>query len=280
MLGWKLNAWLAAIGIDRLPIVGRLWFSGKRLIAQLLSSGQGVPIQLGGHQINIHPFTIAYGIDTWEPYTTELFQNALKPGSTVLDIGAHHGYFSLLAARCVGPEGRIYAFEPAPENFKILKKNIELNHLTNVFPVNKAVSDKAVTLPFFFRQQTGVTGSLFNSEQPDEMRIQVECVTIDEYLDGESVDVVKMDIEGGEPFALNGMKNTLSRSNDMVLFVEIDPACLLQAGMTPETLLAQLDDAGFKCQDIDEAGGTLRPIDAGAGFCNIYCVKTSTADSS
>ena len=275
MLGWRLNALIVAAGVDRLPLFGPIWFSGKRLIAQFLSSGKGVPIQLGGHQVNIHPFTIAYGINAWEPYTTELFQNALKPGCTVLDIGAHHGYFSLLAARCVGPEGTIYAFEPAPENFEILKKNIELNHLTNVIPVNKAISDKSTTLPFYFRQQTGVTGSLFTAHQPGEMAIDVECVTIVEYLGGKSVDVVKMDIEGGEPSALEGMKKTLSRSKDVVLFVEINPDCLLQAGETPEKLLAQLDDAGFKCQDIDEEGKTLRPIDAAVGFCNIYCVNKS-----
>ena len=278
LAGWKTNALFHTTGLARTPMLGRIWFSGKRLIAQSLSSGQGVPIQLGGHQFNIHPFTIAYGIHTWEPYTTELFQNALKPGSTVLDIGAHHGYFSLLAAKCVGPEGMIYAFEPAPENFKILKRNIELNHLTNVIPINKAVSDKSTTLPFYFRRQTGVTGSLFATQQSDENTVPVECVTIDEHLDGKSVDVVKMDIEGAEATALIGMEDTLSRSNDIVLFVEINSDCLLQAGVTPDGLLNQLDKAGFKCLDIDEIGETLRPVNPGVEFCNIYCVKKASGN--
>jgi len=161
-----------------------------------------------------------------------------------------------------------------------LKKNIELNHLTNVIPVNRAVSDRCTTLPFFFRQQTGVTGSLYAAHQPGELTIPVECVTIDGYLAGKSVDVVKMDIEGGEPSALEGMKSTLSRSKDVVLFVEINPDCLLQAGATPEKLLAQLDKAGFQCQHINEEERTLQPANAGVGFCNIYCVKTAAGNSS
>ena len=273
MFGWWLNAWLHTTGLDRLPVFGRLWFSGKRMIARWLSSGHGVPVSLGGQPTYIHPFTIAYGIHTWEPYTTELFQNALKPGFTVLDIGAHHGYFSLLAARCVGPEGTVYAFEPAPDNLQILKRNVELNHLTNVIPINKAVSDKCATVPFYFRQRTGVTGSLLAAHQPNESTIAVECVTIDEHLAGKPVDVVKMDIEGGEPHALQGMKKTMSQSKDMVLFVEFNRSCLLQAGVNQQAFLAQLKKADFECQVINEELRCLQPIKPGLESCNLYCLK-------
>lgn len=122
MSGWKLNAWFHASGLGHLPLLWRVWSISKRLIARWLVSGCGVPVRLDGRSTCVHPFTIVYSVNDWEPYTTELFQHALKPGATVLDIGAHHGYFSLLAARCVGKGGRVYAFEPAPGNFQILKK--------------------------------------------------------------------------------------------------------------------------------------------------------------
>jgi FkbM family methyltransferase len=275
MAGWKTNAWFHTSGLTRIPMLGDIWFTFKRLIARWLSSGRGVPVNIGGQQINIHPFTIAYGIKNWEPYTSELFKKVIKPGSTVLDIGAHHGYFSLLAARYVGTEGKVYAFEPAEANFLILKKNVDLNNLSNVIPVNLAVSDTNTLMSFYYRQETGVTGSLFASNKPNESTVPVECVTIDGYLPGKRVDVLKMDIEGAEPNALKGMMQTLSLSTHIELFVEINPECLSKAGVEPKDFLSQLNSAGFDCQIIDEANRRLIPIEADLGFCNLYCVKKS-----
>jgi FkbM family methyltransferase len=275
--GWVLNALFNASGLARVPLIGPMWSNGKRLIARWISSGQGVPVQLGGEQIFIHPFTIAYDINRWEPYTIELFQNALKPGFTVLDIGAHHGYFSLLAARRVGEHGKIYAFEPALRNFEILKKNVELNRFANVITVNRAVSDRCATMPFFLRQSTSVVGSLFPTGKQSEINVPVKCITVDAFLNGSHVDVVKMDIEGSEPFALEGMKETLAKSKDVVLVVEINPDCLSQGGVEPDDFLSRLRDAGFECQIIDEDGRRLKPIHGDPGFCNLYCVKTAVA---
>ena len=169
--GWKANYWFHALGLNRFPILGRVWFASKRLIAGWLSAGGDVPLRLGGQPINVHPFTFIYSKDdAYEPYTLELFQRAINPGSTVLDLGAHHGYFSLLAARWVGKEGKVYAFEPAPENFQILKKNIEFNQFTNVLPVNKAVSDTDKPMPFFLCKPNGVSGSLFPTLRSNEFQ--------------------------------------------------------------------------------------------------------------
>ena len=220
LFGLKVNAWFHALGLHRLPLVGFIWFTAKRLVGRWLSSGRGVPIQVGGQTTYVHPFTIVYSTEDWEPYTEELFQNAIKPGSTVLDLGAHHGFFSLLASRMVGDEGMVYAFEPAPENFQILEKNIELNQLTNVVAINKAVGDATTTMSFFIEKENDVQGSLYSTLRSNEFTIPVECITIDDYMDGAPVDVIKMDIEGGEPYALAGMTKTLSKSTDPVLFIE------------------------------------------------------------
>ena len=244
---------------------------------------------LGGETAYVHPFTIVYSLDDWEPYTEELFQNALKPGSTVLDLGAHHGYFAMLAARHVGSEGMIYAFEPAPENYHIMKTNFELNKLTNVTPVNIAASDKRATVPFYLCKPNDVQGSLFATLRNNESTVDVESMTVDEFLGGKAVDVIKMDIEGGEPRALVGMKETLSRSKDVVLFVEFNHQLLRRAGVDPTDLLTQLDDAGFECQLINEGLKRLLPIvhpltpedilgeGFQHGFCNIYCTRKATA---
>lgn len=284
MAGWKLNAWFLGSGLARLPVLGPMWFAGKRMVAGWLASGQGVIIDVGGQPTYVHPFTIVYSIDEWEPYTEELFQEAIQPGSTVLDVGAHHGYFSILAARRAGIKGTVYAMEPASENFQILKKNIELNHLTNVIAVNKAASNTSASAPFFIAKPNDVQWSLFPTLRTGEYSVPVECITIDELLGGETVDVVKMDIEGSEPFAMEGMKQTLSTSPNIVLFLEFHGPWLRRAGVEPEDFLDQMDRAGFECQLINDGRKRLQPLKLELtpeegfyhGFCNIYCTKKAS----
>jgi FkbM family methyltransferase len=77
----------------------------------------------------------------WEPNVTAALRHALEPGDVFLDIGAHIGYYTLFAARMVGPGGRVYAFEPAPANYRALQANIELNGLRNVTALELAVGE-------------------------------------------------------------------------------------------------------------------------------------------
>lgn len=76
-----------------------------------------------------------------EEATTNLFKKIVKEGDVVIDLGANIGYFALLAAKLVGPTGKVFAFEPEPQNFSYLKKNVELNNYTNVMIEQKAVSN-------------------------------------------------------------------------------------------------------------------------------------------
>jgi tRNA G37 N-methylase Trm5 len=69
---------------------------------------------------------------SFEPAETELMRQRVRPGATVLDIGANIGYFTLLMARCVGPSGHVYAFEPEPKNFELLQHNVRRNNYANV----------------------------------------------------------------------------------------------------------------------------------------------------
>lgn len=108
----------------------------------------------------------------------------------------------------------------------------------------------------------------------------MECTTIDEFLRGESVNVAKIDIEGGELSALDGMKETVAKNRELVLFIELMPACLRNAGCSPNDLVSRLEEMGYEVQVIDEASRSLRPVvgDAllvkeGSPAChaNLYC---------
>jgi hypothetical protein len=78
----------------------------------------------------------------YEEGTTKVFKKHLRKGMIMIDIGANIGYYSLIAARIVGKDGKVFAFEPHPSNYEWLRKNIEINGFTNVIPINKAIADK------------------------------------------------------------------------------------------------------------------------------------------
>jgi tRNA G37 N-methylase Trm5 len=112
-----------------------------KLIYRLSVQGSGVLI-VHGHKMLLAshgypPLQMVNG--AWERDTVRLFERILRAGDVVVDIGAHVGYFTLIAARSVGPEGRVYAFEPDPENYALLVRNIELNGYQNIMPIQKAV---------------------------------------------------------------------------------------------------------------------------------------------
>jgi len=87
---------------------------------------------------------------TYEPVITNLFERLIEPGMVVADVGAHIGYFTLLATRQVDSTRKVYTFEPAPSNYDLLLKNIALNGYENIVPVPKAVSNSDGTAHFFY----------------------------------------------------------------------------------------------------------------------------------
>lgn len=189
----------------------------------------------------------------WESATTKLFRKLIKKWDVVIDLGANIGYFTLLSARLVGEQGRVYSFEPEPKNFKYLKKNIELNGYKNVFPQNKAVSDKNGKIKLYIchydsghhtiNQHKGI-----DSYKPDfkdkEEFVEIETVRLDDFLEGreQKVDVMKIDIEGAEMLALSGMDKTIKQNKTLKIFVEFFPLLLKEMGVAPEDFLRKILD--------------------------------------
>lgn len=173
----------------------------------------------------------------YEAETVDLFKKIIKPGMTVVDIGAHVGYFSILFSELVGKEGKVLAFEPDPANFNILKLNAE--NRKNIETFNLAVSDKEGSIDFY--ETLDKTGS--HSLIPSDFRsnkITVNSITLDNFLSTKKikVDVIKMDIEGAEPLALVGMVNTLK--NEVKLVMEFCPNNLTLGGFIPQQIFDQI----------------------------------------
>jgi FkbM family methyltransferase len=140
-------------------------------------------VEIGGHKLFLDPNdSLDLSIEpVYEPELTAAIQRETKPGNVVADVGANIGYYTLILARCVGPEGRVFAFEPDPVNFALLQRNIEVNGYRNVVAVNKAVSDRAGPTRLFLAPDNLADHRIFD---PGDGRrsIPVETLVLDSLL--------------------------------------------------------------------------------------------------
>ncbi len=191
----------------------------------------------------------------WEKHETETFKEIIKEGMTVVDIGAHIGYYTLIAASLVGKNGKVYAFEPEPENYSLLLKNIEVNGYQNVILVNKAVSNKMGTAKLFLG--TSALHSIVGSSINDKY-IQVETITLDNFFEKkEKIDLIKMDAEGAEYMIFGGMQEILKDNNDIIIFTEFYPA-LLGKYVESQKYLDELTKSNFKLFTINNK--KIKPV--------------------
>ena len=191
-----------------------------------------------------------------EKLVTNLIKKEIHSGDVVLDIGAHIGYYTLQFANLVGPTGKVYAFEPEPKNFELLKKNVQINKHDNVVLIQKIVSDKDGIVEFFISKFDSIGNKLFKSDESGSS-IKVGSTTLDEYFKDlkKKIDFIKMDIQGGEGKATLGMKNLLKENKNLKIIQQWAPEPLKQNHTNPEDHLKFLQHIGYKFYEID---GTIK----------------------
>jgi len=215
----------------------------------------------------------------FEPFQTELVKSMVKPRAIVVDVGANIGYYTLILARLVGPEGRVFAFEPDPENFALLKKNIETNGYDNVILVQKAVSN--VTGPMkLFKEKTKNTSASIWQMPHSRSQVTIEATTLDDFLDAypeyaESISLIKMDIEGAEGLALQGMIRTLERNRSVAITSEIHGVGLEACGTPVGEYIRRWQELGFTVEEISEEEKEIRPVDV-ESFSRLYTADQHT----
>jgi FkbM family methyltransferase len=227
-----------------------------------------VCVEAQGHKLFLDPrdmgmaraFLLFSG--RWEETETRLFSSLVKEGMTVVDIGANIGYYTLLAARLVGPEGRVHAFEPSPENFALLSRNVDVNGYKNVVLIPKAVSDRSGTATLRIDRASSGGHSLSNFRGGADS-IEVETISLDDYFANgtETVGVLKMDAEGAEVAILDGMSALLTRNPNLTLLTEFFPRAVQGLGYVPEDYIRELARSGFRIYPIDEDRGKVDSLD-------------------
>ena len=224
---WQVDKHLSGYGLPRLRAVRY----AERLVRAVLRSDYA---EVLGHRMYLDPKDSAdlsiNGI--YEPLETELLQKEMGPGDVVLDIGAHIGYYTLIFARRVGPSGRVFAFEPEPDNIALLEKNIGLNGYHNVTLIQKAVSKKAGAARLYLAEKNSGDNRMYDSHER-RRSVEIETVALDDYFAAYDapISLIKMDIQGAEHAALCGMSELLRRNKGVRIVSEFWPAGLKLFGV-------------------------------------------------
>ncbi len=165
---------------------------------------------------------LAYTIGDHEPWLQDLLQTELSLGDCYYDVGAHFGFFAMIAARSVGPSGVIVAFEPNPKNRTILEANLSRNRLSQVTFLDLAVwsSSGQVTFELAPAASDGTQGHICDAADASGSRILVPSVTLDDLVFSQGYrapDLIKMDVEGAEWDALQGASRLLAELRPKLL---------------------------------------------------------------
>jgi len=148
----------------------------------------------------------------------EVFRDLLKNSKIVFDVGSHIGKYSIMSSK-LNPNAKVYSFEGAKDNFKILSMNKKINHLNNLYVINKALSNK-IGKEKFYLSQTGLMTKKSNNFK------MVETETLDNFL-GKSrigyIDLIKIDVDGSELDVLKGARKALSKGIIKNIIIEVSP---------------------------------------------------------
>lgn len=201
----------------------------------------------------------------WEPYESSLILGLLRPGDVFLDVGANIGYFSLLAASVVGSRGTVFAFEPDPDNYRLLKANIELNGMVHcIKAVEAALGDSSGEARLYLSENNLGDHQVYAGEGR-RSSVSIARHHGSEYLEGrlQRLDLVKVDTQGSEFQVIAGLMPLLQDLNSKPrLVIELTPHSLRQAGASGRALIELLATLGLPMWIIDHIEGQLAATNA------------------
>jgi len=226
--------------------------------------GPGYLIQVGEFQMYLdEKDTLGLSLGrAHEPHIIELIKKQIAEGDVVIDLGANIGYFTLIFSKLVGPRGKVFAFEPDPTNFSILKENVSLNKCLNVTLIQKAVSKYSHKGTIYLNDENRGDHRIFDSGDNREKIDGIEITSLDDYFDTSKIkiDFIKMDIQGSEILALKGMEKILEENKNIKILAEFWPNGFKKAKTDPKEFFEILEKYDFCFYENKESGHDLVPI--------------------
>jgi FkbM family methyltransferase len=276
----KLLKLAGGYGFAKLPFI-------RTLNNCILSQCKPKEIFIDGHRVFLDKFdALRLSVNAvYEPEVKALVSGEIKKGDTVLDIGANIGYYTLIFARLSGDSGCVFAFEPEPENFQLLKKNIECNSYRNVILEPLAVSESSKIMKLCLNKDNQADNRLINSINNLQNFIDVNSISLDDYFRDYSgkIDFVKIDAQGAEAAIIKGMDGILRKNKDIKLLVEFWPFGLNYCGSSADLFLKLLSGYGFIFHKVSLGSNALIKVGIKEllevyavdkrNFTNLFCIR-------
>lgn len=192
--------------------------------------------------------------------------------------------YTLIFASLAGENGKVFAFEPDPQNFLLLRKNVEINGYKNVILINKAVANNNGKLKLYLCDENKGDHGIYDSHDGRDS-VEIESVRLDDYFKdhGGKIDLIKMDIQGSEGGAVAGMSDLLNKNDNVKILTEFWPAGLTRSGTKPEEYLSSILKRGYKLFEINKKDKRLDPADVSKlleiytiekdNYTNLLCLK-------
>jgi len=220
-----------------------------------------------------------YYLGIHEPWETRFVECVTRPGFVFFDVGANIGYFTLLAAKRVGLSGEVHSFEPSPEEFTKLSRNVRLNGFGMVRLNRKALSDSPGRVYITETRSAGTTRIATDS---DLRAREVEAVSLDSYVDAREVsrlNLIKVDIEGAEYRFLLGGVRTIRRFRP-ILIMELNPNALEAFGSHPGDIIRFAKSEHYSLYRPRPKGlAPLRKLPSGIEFVNVVALPSQRSRS-
>ncbi len=185
-----------------------------------------------------------------DAFEIDLLKKHIQKNDVVLDIGANIGFYATILSDIVGENGVVHCFEPDTKNFEHLKKTTA--NFKNIKINNKAVGPRTEKLKIYTSKNLNVDHRTYKPEEYDK-EIEIDAVSIDDHLSANTkVNFIKMDIQGFEMQAIQGMQNILEKNKDVKLISEFWPYGLKKAGSSVTEYFNFLVNKGFVCYLLEE----------------------------
>ncbi len=221
--------------LKSLPVFSSVYTGFKKYFAKnfngvINQANDAIVIQRGllkGYQIprvdTDQPLEIAWSLSFFEAKTRAAINTYVPAGGVVMDVGANRGWLSIQMAMRAGEQGRVYAFEPVPGTVELLNKTMLINNIKNVTVVPLALSDSEGSVEFVFGESGDITGAFkevgYFGHAPSTREILVPTQTLDVFVQKNNiqrVDMVKIDVEGGEMKVLAGMEKVIEQFKPVI----------------------------------------------------------------
>lgn len=252
--GWNFGSWKLETGV--LPRLRRkLW------------NRMEIPCRMrwwNGLHIYIYPdeeiSRSLFFLGCYEPNQFAFLDKILEPGMAFIDLGANMGLYSLFAAKKVGRQGTVLAIEPSTREFQRLKTHVKLNTLPNICLLQVAVSNRQTEADLLIATEKNTGHNTLGMFGYDSVQLQekekVHVEKLDDLIQERSLkrlDVIKMDIEGTEFFALQGAINTLTQFHPVIL-LELSDITLEHQGCHSKQVWDFLTQLGYTFYSFDDKG--------------------------